>query len=435
MLPVDILYLSDRMPVADLRIPPVVLDELKNRGLVAPDMKKIHFCGVMSFSGGLAVFLPRNSTASGEPLDLSAHHLLRALLKFYRDRNTGVFDDDDRTDLIGGESLSLAASLIDDYRTNGLYVRRIKVSTNNSGKVLWPRTVARGTVYPSAAGPVYIDLATTRSRYLTDCETAKIHASVIKELYQVYGMLWTGRGGIPDQLLDVPRPAVNVVAGIAHLKRELRLSYSERDIFLIRSLIRYLENKRGCGDRGVLVGVRKFHSLWEAMLDVCLIGKYRVNDRLPVPTYRTCSDEFVRVANKGQRTDTVLCNAERTHVAIIDAKYYDAGTPYTAPGWPDLVKQFYYQDTISKLEKSASRITNHFIFPGAGNKLKAAYVAKREVEGQITKYLTKADCLPEYPPIYCHYQDPLEVLKLYAKGEKLDALTDEIFSVADVLDK
>ncbi|MDA8504469.1 LlaJI family restriction endonuclease [Citrobacter sp. Awk 2] len=424
MLPADILYLSDRTPVTDRSIPATVLDELRNRGLLAPDMQKIHFCGVMSFSGGLAVFLPRNNSSSRESQALSAHYLLRSLLKFYRDRDTGVFDGDAGTGLIGGESLSLATALIDDYQTNGLYVRRIRVDTTNSGKVVWPETIARGTAYPSPSGPVYIDSVTTRSRYLTDSETAKIHASVMRELYQVYGMLWTGTQGTPERLQNVPRPEGNVFSWVVHLRRELQFSYSERDIFLLRRLIMYLETGRGTGNGGVLIGVRKFHSLWEAMLDECLVGKYRVNNKLPIPVYRAGSDKFVPVANKNQRTDTVLHNAEKTHVAIIDAKYYDAKTPDSAPGWPDLVKQFFYQKALSYLVPVGTHITNHFIFPGTEKPLRAVHVAER---GKVL--VTEADCLSEYPPIHCHYQDPLELLRLYSTGEKLVELTREIFTV------
>jgi hypothetical protein len=421
MLPSDILYLSDRTPINDYSIPAAVLCELKERGLLAPDMQKIHFCGVMSFSGGLAVFLPRNNRFSGEARPQSAHYLIRSLLKFYRDKNTAISDGD--SGMIGGESLSLATKLIDDYQSNGLYVRRIRVNTANSGKVVWPRSIARGTPYPCSSGPIYIDLVTTRSRYLNDTETAKIHALVMRELYPVYGILWTGRQGIPAQLADIPRPAGNVSSWIVHLRRELQLSYSERDIFLLRSLLMYLETGRGSGNIGIIAGVRKFHSLWEAMLDECLVGKYRVNNRLPVPVYRTASGSFVPVASKSQRTDTVLRNPEKTHIAIIDAKYYDAEFPETAPGSPDLVKQFFYRNAISHMHPADTHISNHFVFPGTSKALTAAHVAER---GKVLA--SEGDCLPDYQPIYCHYQDPLELLRLYATGGTLVELTREIFS-------
>lgn len=422
MLPVNILYLSDRTPVSDYSIPAAVRCELKDRGLLAPDMQKIHFCGVISYSEGLAVFLPRNHRFSSEARPQSAHYLLRSLLKFYRDKNTAISDGD--IGMIGGESLSLATKLIDDYQSNGLYVRRVRVNTANSGRVVWPRSIARGTAYPCLSGPIYIDLTTTQSRYLRDTETAKIHALVLRELYSVYGILWTGKQGIPDQLADIPSPAGTVSSWTAHLRRELQLSYSERDIFLLRSLIFHLETGRGTGNNGIIVGVRKFHSLWEAMLDECLIGKYRVNNRLPVPVYRTASGRFVPVANKGQRTDTVLRNSEKTHVAIIDAKYYDAELPETAPGSPDLVKQFFYRNAISHLLPADTHISNHFVFPGTRKALTAAHVAER---GKLLA--NEADCLPDYQPIHCHYQDPLELLRLYSTGGKLVELTRAIFSV------
>ncbi|MBI0520525.1 LlaJI family restriction endonuclease [Pectobacterium parmentieri] len=428
MTTVDILYLSDRMLLTDKCIPRAVIDELKRQGLIAPGMQKIHFCGVISYAGGLAIFLPRNNSGSGEQKDIAAHYLLRAFLKFYRNKETGVLAEDSGNQLIGGESLSLAVSLLDDYLANGLYVRRFKDKTTHTGKINWSRTILRSTAYPTHKGHLYIDLATTRSRYIANCETAKIQAYVIEELYSKFGLLWFGKSDIRDeQLLPVPKPSGSIEIQIAYLRRELQLSYSERDIFLIRSLIRYLEHEKGTDLGGFLIGVRKFHSLWETMLDECLVGKYPINNRLPIPVYQTSSDDFVPVANKGQRTDTVLRNIACTRIAVIDAKYYDAESPSSAPGWPDLVKQFYYHKIISYLEPAETQISNHFIFPGTKKKLKAVHVAKRDIIAR-----TREDCLPDYSPIYCHYQDPLELLRLYVGGGKLIELTREVFELPNL---
>lgn len=51
-----ILYLSDRDLLTDKKVPTQVLEELKTNGLIAPDMQKVHFCGVISFDDSLAVF-------------------------------------------------------------------------------------------------------------------------------------------------------------------------------------------------------------------------------------------------------------------------------------------------------------------------------------------------------------------------------------------
>lgn len=419
----NILYLSDRSFLEDPSIPRSVLDELQNQGLIAPDMKKINFCGVVPYSDGIAVFLPRSHQASTEDEGSAGYYLIQALLKYYQDKDSGIYAQESGTEVIGGRALSLAISLIDDYRANGLYVRRVKEHTVNSGKVNWSKTISRGVSYPSVSGPIYMDLHTSRSRYIANCEIARIHAAVMKELFSDYGVLWLGVPSYFDERLELmPKPSECIETNLTYLKRELQLSYSERDIFLINGLIQYLKIKKGTYSSRTLIGVRKFHNLWESMLDECLIGKYPVNSKLPVPVYQTNEGEFISVAQKGQRTDTVLKHSTERRFAVVDAKYYEASSPSTAPGWPDLVKQFYYQQAMCQLEGEGTSVSNHFIFPGCKIKLKSAHVASRGAEVKSPE-----DCLAEYATINCHYQDPIELLEMYVKGEKLSNLTQEIF--------
>lgn len=419
----NILYLSDRSFLSDKTIPASLLDEMRFLGLIAPDMLKVSFCGVVSYCDGLAVFLPRNHNIPMEKAGAAGYLLLQALLKYYQSKDSGIYAQESGEEVVGGRAFSLAASLLDDYRANGLYVRRVKEKTTNSGKVNWSRTIARSTPYPAANGPMYLDLSTSRSRYISNCETAKIHAQVIKELFSDYGLLWLGLSNYFDERLELmPKPPGTTEVQIAYLQRELQVSYSERDMFLIKGLIQYLRIKKGANTNNVLIGVRKFHNLWESMLDECLIGKYAVNSKLPVPVYQTVDDEFIPVAQKGQRTDTVLKHPEENRFAVVDAKYYEASSPNTAPGWSDLVKQFYYQKAVCLLEGEEAVVSNHFIFPGYRGKLKAAYVAERDVTVN-----SEQDCLQQYSAIHCHYQAPVELLEAYVKGEKLNQLTDEIF--------
>lgn len=422
----EILYLSDRMRSDDPRIPFEMAEILKRQGLVNPDSGKIHFCGFLAETGKVAVFLPRNSYGSKEPASRAAHYLIRALTKFYRVRKTGIRADDHGVSVMGGEALSLVVALLEDYMSNGLYVRRTRVRTTNDGKTNWPRTIARSTAYPSASGPLYLDLSTTRTFYSSDCMTARIHAAVIREFMEGFGMLWLGKSGPSSkQIATTPAPAGHRASWIVHLRKELQLSYSERDIFLIGSLTSYLERRKGTATGPLLIGVHKFHALWEAMLDSCLVGKISVNERLPVPAYLGGNGKVEMVAGKGQRTDTVLESSDAQRIAIIDAKYYGATSPQTAPGWPDLVKQFFYQKFVSNIYPDRL-ISNHFVFPGVdGKNLKAAFVAERG-----KKIESVSDRLSDYSPIHCHYQDPLELLRFYVTGEKLKKLTEEIFMVS-----
>jgi hypothetical protein len=419
-------YLSDRLLLSDESIPESLLDQIRASGLISPDMVKIHFCGVISYHEGLAVFLPRNHNVSKESAEASGHLLLQALLKYYQTKDSGIYAQESGEEVIGGRSLSLAVSLLDDFRSNGLYLRRIKQRTTGSGRVNWSRTINQSTPYSTENGPMYLELFTSRSRYISNCETARIHSQVIKELFGIYGALWLGVTSFFDDRLELmPKPLGSTEGQIAYLQSELQLTYSERDMILIKGLIQYLNMKKGTDKTNVLIGVRKFHTIWESMLDECLIGKYAVNSKLPVPVYQTANGDFIPVARKGQRTDTVLRNFEDDRFAVVDAKYYDASSPANAPGWPDLVKQFYYHEALSTLVGEHASISNHFIFPGCDGQLKAAYVAER---GKNIE--SKLDCLEEYSTIYCHYQAPIELLEAYVEGKKLAQLTEYIFATA-----
>lgn len=420
------LYL-DRTSLDSGEVPSSVIDALIGERIIPLGSSQIEFCGVIACDNELAVFLPRNSvTVTSNAFNL-AHQLVQALLKYYVDKDTGVHAQDSGSEVIGGESLSLAISLLEDYAANGLYVRRVRERTTNKGKVDWRRTIANKVPLTSNDSPIYLELASSRSRYDTSSEVAKIHAQVIKNLSSAYGLLWFGQISYFDASLPpVPQPNNNLDVQIAHLEKELRQVYSDRDIFLLRGLIQCLKKHKGKEEDSLIIGVRKFHSLWEAMLDECLIGNYPVNSKLPIPVYQTKEGLFIPVAQKGQRTDTVLKHVDEHRFAVVDAKYYGASSPYTAPGWPDLVKQFYYQQAVCQMVGAGTPVSNHFVFPGSHAKLKSAHVASRGVDVK-----SSSDCLPGYAAIYCHYQDPIELLKTYVSGGKLTRLTNEIFDVPD----
>lgn len=422
---VDLTYVPDRVHVDDSRISLKIKEALKKRGLVNAESNRIHFCGLVLVDSTLTVFLPRNYIGSQEPKERIAYYLLRAIAKFYQTRDTGIVAEDDGEGVTGGQSLSIALVLLEDYMRHGLYVCRKRKLTRNDGKVSWLRTATRSTAFPSGSGPVYLDLCTTRTVYSSDGMTARIHASVIRELLSSFGMLVLGKCELSARELEIaPLPAGTSEAWLTHLRKELQFSYFDRDIFLIRSLISYLEGKKGTVTGQLLIGVNKFQGLWEAMLNECLVGNLRVNDQLPVPAYVNAFGVIELVARKGQRTDTVLRSGDKQHIAIIDAKYYAAVSPQNAPGWPDLVKQFFYQQFIQRLYPTV-HISNHFIFPGNTEKnLATVFVAERS-----SKTNSVADFVAGYGPINCHYQDPLELLRLYASGEKLKKLTEDIFAV------
>lgn len=420
-------YYRDRDEVNSL--PSGLVTLMQRRGLIAPDETRVHYCGFVSWQQGIAVFMPRNTCLES----LQPHHafyLLHSLSRYYLGKNTGISEGQEN-DLIGSTSLSLVHSLIEDYRANGLYVRRKKHFSINQGRPNWKRTIAQRTPYSCGNSLVYLDTDTSSTRYVSDCETARIHANVMRKIYKKYGVVITGDYFHSDDNLErMPMPKSGTETQMKTLDRELSESYSERDIQLIVMLKAYIEETSATGESELLVGTRKFHNVWEGMLDRCLPNKIEINSNLPVPYYQQ-NEHFVEVSQKGQRTDTVIESEDRKRWAVIDAKYYNATTPNLAPGWHDLVKQFFYRTAASKVTSKEISITLHFIFPGTEHHLNTVKMGKRD-----QKKVTQDSFLEvnDYGEILCHYCDPLLLMFKYTNGLKLnitdnDEITGQLFPI------
>lgn len=424
---VNLEYFRDRDEISSLPCDLVTL--MKHQGLIAPDQIRIHYCGFISHKQGIAVFMPRN-TSLESLLPHHAFYLFQCLNRYYIGKKTGVSEGQE-SELIGKESLSLLYSLIEDYRTNGLYVRRRKNFSLNQGRPNWKRTMSRQTPYPSSDSPVYLVTDTSRINYVSDCETSRIHAHVIRSIYRKYGLIITGDNITLDISLDkVPMPNLGIENQITVLEQELTESYSERDIQLIGMLKSYIEEFSKVAGSELLVGTRKFHNVWEGMLDKCLPNKVNINSKLPVPYYQQDA-HFVEVSRKGQRTDTVIESKDCKQWAIIDAKYYNASSPNLAPGWHDLVKQFFYKTALESICNKGVRITLHFIFPGNNEYLKKVKIGNRKQKNTLSTDFIEVE---QYGEILCHYCDPLILIEKYSRGRVLDIynkrhITGDVFTI------
>ncbi|WP_194554736.1 LlaJI family restriction endonuclease, partial [Vibrio anguillarum] len=80
-----------------------------------------------------------------------------------------------------------------------------------------------------------------------------------------------------NKLSTIPDVTEDFDTQIQMLNRELHTSYSDRDIFLLKGLIQYLEQESGDDHSDLVIGIRECHGLWEKMLDSCLLHKESVN--------------------------------------------------------------------------------------------------------------------------------------------------------------
>lgn len=407
-------------------IPENILSELDVSGLVSEGgQNRISFCGMVMVNGHVNVFLPRSSEYS----HLSEKHqvalaalTLKAVEKYGREKNTRIDLKDEPDGSQGLSKLSLIRKLLNDFRQYGIYSRRKVIRKINNARPDWNRTISRSVPIEGSDGvPIYLDVHCTQKRYLTDSEVSSIHAKVIKSLDKDFSWIVSGRLGlIAPELNDYPDPVRNISHQISLLKNELHQIYADRDIRLIKDLIGYLEDHSGKEDSHFMAGVKDFHFAWEHMLREVLDNRVDLNSKLPAPAYIDVHGKVLTANEKSMRTDIILEDQNSGNIAVIDAKYYAATSPENAPGWPDLVKQFFYAKAM-KLIRPDSSIRNYFVFPSKNGLLSKARLRDRTSEHDLFYD-------HEFSPISCIYLCPIEVLEHYTNGKKMSDLSKRLVS-------
>lgn len=389
-------------------MPKKLVQNLNKQGLLYGNGQKVMFCGLINFDDQIAVFLPRNSDyveVDESSTKKVCATLLKALKRYLDDKDNAISADELVDEGIHGqEYLGLIFALFEDYFNNGLFTRRVSERKVNSGKVDWNLTIKQSIPYMSGDSSVYLELAGCIKRVYSNCETAKIHAEVLRNLDQKVGWLINDDdGAIIKQLIDVPVSSMDNDAKLYHLNNELTRVYSDRDIYLIKQLISYLKLESMSQKSDFSIGVKRFEGMWEHMLSKTLKNVFPINKKLAKPVYKI-NGELKLASRKGQRTDIVLRDPDTGDFTVIDAKYYSAKSIETAPGWPDLVKQFFYAKAVKSIYPE-NNVSNMFIFPGGKGLIDSAHMTEtKRVE------INEADLLDEYPAISCIYLKPQEVI-------------------------
>jgi len=411
----EIILHEDRCTVRNL--PEHVLMALNSENLLRSDQEKLDFCGLVMRKNRADVFLPRNSgqDAHNEPQKNSAS-LIQAIHKYTLNRDRSSYTDGSSEKIVGDSFLALAFTLLNDYIEHGVYVRRISDIRKNMGKTDWKRTITRIQCYPSNGSLIYLDTLGKKKITYYDDEVTRIHAEVIRELERLIGWVFFDKNSnISSELATIRQPSEDSKTKIEILVKELGNLYADREMKLMMDLIAYLSRETASTDSSIVIGISRFHSMWEHMIHSCMIWQFDVNTRLAKPCYKI-NGEYQIATQKGGRTDTVLRSPDKTIFGIIDAKYYGAENLINLPGWPDLIKQFFYALALNDIYPAAT-VYNWFIFPGS-----IATVESAHLMSPIKQSLQDH----KYTPIQCAFLEPMNLINCYISGKKLIDLAEKI---------
>jgi hypothetical protein len=400
----------DRMPVNRLwQENPETLTLLEERGIgKTGDRKTVHFCGLADAgTEGAVFFLPRHAQGSPGEMLKTAGLTMRVLARYGREVES-------RKGIVGspGDNAALAALIYDlarDFRDNGIYSERERYGARNSGKADWKRTISRETPFLTSSGtPVYPDTRTTRSLASHETLLAQIQAAVLSEIVEKHSWWLSGIASRAGELRSFRPPPLPRFLWPGKLRLLLPLLYARRPVFLANAMISYLEKTAGNAGGKFVCGVEDFSSVWEHMLRKVLPGvEEGWNARLPKPGYVRADSGNVEM-QQGMKTDIVV--RDGTHLTVVDAKYYGATGKGRVPGWPDIVKQLFYEMALKTVVSNDETVSNCFAFPSGGGSIQA-YERVHIYNPDQTNTDTGA-----FPEIDCRYFDILHVMGKYLNG-------------------
>lgn len=408
-------FLSDRDPLAFLdRHADTVLSAMREWGIGRIDEREtVHFCGLIHHpEEGAVVFLPRES-GTGDPVtDLETASLtMRALARFGVEASKRDYEDDGEAGNPG--ALSVIKRLADDFRDQGLFAERIRQQTMNSGKPDWTRTVKREVAMPGHKGqPIFTDIRSSRPTRSSDALLSQIQAAVIREIHLAHAWWLIGTSSRREELLSCQRPPFPRTTWARKLEAMLPSLYSARSLFLAEYLRFYLRETRASASGSFVFGVEDFHTVWETILRETIVrapcdSMRNWNSELPKPFYLHQGSLTHDPRSRGMQTDIIL--EHESSYTIVDAKYYAAKNAKSAPGWPDIAKQIFYEKALREIVDTNSElpvvIHNIFAFPGQTND---GPLSKAEIRHTNGKPVSRA-----FPPIDCSYVSVRDALKHY----------------------
>ena len=425
-------YFEDKQFVDLKKIPNYVIDKLDSLGGLdlVNQGRKIAFCGVIIFEECTYFFSPARSSSKKTE---SIGNLIKVIHSYKNsiDSSLLAFDEDEQGKVIEEISLTDIFEITDLYFSVGI----LKSKTNSyseKGRTNWSKTVNREfPVFTSDNVPIYFDLHKYPVSIYQDDLISSIHCEIILEILNKFHWLdnrftFVSKDQLTEKILF---NELDIDQKISLLNQRLHSTFVSLEIRTLQLLIKYLEKIHEIGSNNVVIGIRKFHYVWEFLLkntfhDVDL----KINSLLPIPQYQLSGPtDFKEISTrKGMRLDLFIKNQNRCWV--IDSKYYTATGSNDAPGWSDLVKQFFYIKAVKLIYPELEEVKNVFIFPGITNLISKIQMTYRDEPKEIeslNEVVRLKELTKDFVPIECLYLDPNDVMQKYLKSEKV-YITDYI---------
>lgn len=358
-----------------------------------------NYTGIILVEGLPIIIFPKNFHEHTQHVhsltDCTLQNEIRLLMRVLRKYKSTSYCDREEEQYLFGESgafshlIEICMQLIEDYALNGIIARHYRrESVNSTGLTLWNKTISKVAPVFSHRAPVYLQSIVQKKSDRNDHIVTAIHMYAVTQACLKWGWLCNGK---VHQDHVMPHLPVSLSDAIRILEHELREVYVHREICTIHNIIYFLSEARANTKSPIkLFGTKKYEKVWEAICGYIFDNRYeQLSSFLPQPRWALDEGRLSDSQQPCQIPDILFTPANSRILYILDAKYYN----YTrkVPGWRDIVKQYYYLQTITGDNRpeglmkrmDVSHCENAFIFPlfDETDTVRIRHVARIAVDG------------------------------------------------------
>lgn len=274
--------------------------------------------------------------------------------------------------------LPLIDFLLRDFYQNGylLYFSE-SVSLDGEDEIHWQKTTDENYAFIMNGVPHYLELYRLKRNTEINTLVNKIHKGVIYECVKKFADILGYQFDfmtLDDSISLMDLGDKNLIIHI--LKSRLSLSYNDREILVLKSLIKFIEDCFEISDQVFIYGTKEFEYVWE---DVCKkIFKHKNPAIMPNNLWKSYEYRFLKQELKQTLKPDVILEEENVYwkdtLILADAKYYDIKfdpqnkTIINKPGIGDILKQFTYEKALKQSKVHINKIYNILLFPTINSK-------------------------------------------------------------------
>lgn len=274
--------------------------------------------------------------------------------------NEDKFDNIDIEYEGDGQLISIAYELIKDFKEYGyIRIEQSVEGINIGGKVNWKKTMKLKTqIFNEDSMPVFTDLVNFHTVNDKDALLRALHIYAINKSIAMFGEIFGIKNDYDEDEIMIP---IDKEYALKFLRKERQATYNTRFLRIIDLIIKFIDSQENESNENSIMSflTKNFFAVWELMCKDVFGDEYNnIKQNIPRPYWKIGDKQ----PSYTEQIPDILYKENKT-LFILDAKYYYIKK--SKPGWPDLVKQYFYEMSLRAVMKDVDKSFNVMLVPSS----------------------------------------------------------------------